>query len=195
MTMTRREAVIKMAVLMGASVVGPRLYAASFSSGGVAGASADDVALLDEIGETIIPATDVPGAKAAKIGTFMAMMVRDCYGARDQAAFAAGLEKIRAVYAARFGGSFVAGGATERTTLLNELDREQRQHTAEQRKLRAAGAGGDDGPHYFRIMKELTLLGYFTSEIGCTQALRFVEVPGRFDGAAPYKPGEHAWVS
>jgi hypothetical protein len=52
-----------------------------------------------------------------------------------------------------------------------------------------------DAPaHYFRMMKELALLGYFTSEIGYTQAMRYVETPGRFDPCVPYAPGEQAWA-
>ncbi|HEY9226721.1 MAG TPA: gluconate 2-dehydrogenase subunit 3 family protein [Gemmatimonadaceae bacterium] len=49
--------------------------------------------------------------------------------------------------------------------------------------------------HYFRMMKELALLGYFTSEIGCTKAMRYAESPGRFDPCTPYTPGEPAWAS
>jgi hypothetical protein len=49
--------------------------------------------------------------------------------------------------------------------------------------------------HYFRMMKELALLGYFTSEIGCTRAQRYIEVPGRFDPCIPYTPGEPAWAA
>lgn len=195
MIMTRREAVIKMAILMGATVVGPRLLAADFgnttSAELTAGFSAEDLALLDEIGDTIIPTTDVPGAKATGIGAFIAMMVSDCYNPRDQAAFRQGLEKIASSYATRFGGAFVTGTPDDRTTLLNELDAEQKLHFAESRKT----TGTTSEPHYFRIMKDLTILGYFSSEIGCTQALRFSETPGRFDGNASYQPGEHAWFS
>ena len=43
-------------------------------------------------------------------------------------------------------------------------------------------------------MKELTLLGYFTSEIGCTQAQRYVEAPGKFEPCVPYTPGERTWA-
>ena len=40
--------------------------------------------------------------------------------------------------------------------------------------------------HYFRLMKELALLGYFTSEIGYRQAqMRYVETPGRYGPCAP----------
>jgi hypothetical protein len=60
----------------------------------------------------------------------------------------------------------------------------------------AATAITADAPaHYFRMMKELTLLGYFTSEIGCNQALRYVESPGRFDPCVTYNPGERSWAS
>ena len=52
----------------------------------------------------------------------------------------------------------------------------------------------DTPAHYFRMMKELALLGYFTSEIGCTQAQRYVESPGRYDPCVPYTPGEKAWA-
>ena len=52
----------------------------------------------------------------------------------------------------------------------------------------------DAPPHYFRMMKELALLGYFTSEIGYNQAQRYVETPGRFDPCVPYRAGERAWA-
>jgi hypothetical protein len=44
-------------------------------------------------------------------------------------------------------------------------------------------------------MKELTLVGYFTSEIGCTKALRYVESPGSYDGNLPYKKGDRAFYN
>jgi hypothetical protein len=202
MNMTRREAVIRLATLMGATVVGPKLFAANFGNNSAASAdtnaaafNANDIALLDEIGDTIIPATDVPGAKAAGIGAFVAMMVRDCYSPHNQAGFKDGLKKISDTYTTRFGGTFLQGTPENRTTLLNELDREQKAYKSPKREPILGGAEFEDTYHYFRMMKELTILGYFSSEIGCTQALRFSEVPGRFDGAAPYKKGEHAWFS
>ena len=58
----------------------------------------------------------------------------------------------------------------------------------------ATAITADTPTHYFRMIKELTLLGYFTSEIGCKQAQRYVEAPGRFDPCAPYTQGEKAWA-
>ena len=48
---------------------------------------------------------------------------------------------------------------------------------------------------FWKMAKELTVFGYFTSEIGCTQALRYEPVPGRYDGNFPYKKGDKAWAT
>ena len=58
----------------------------------------------------------------------------------------------------------------------------------------AAAITADAPPHYFRMMKELALLGFFTSEIGYTKATRYQETPGRFDPCIAYKPGDPAWA-
>jgi hypothetical protein len=52
-----------------------------------------------------------------------------------------------------------------------------------------------DPNHYFGMMKQLTLLGYFTSEIGATQALRYIAIPGKYEGCVPYKKGDKAWAT
>ena len=77
--------------------------------------------------------------------------------------------------------------AAQRKALLTEIDTEANKYMAEKK--------GEDPKHYFRMMKELTLLGYFTSEIGATQALRYVAVPGKYEGCVPYKKGDRAWAT
>ncbi len=74
----------------------------------------------------------------------------------------------------------------QRHDLLVKLDNEQKQYTKNKKK--------DDPVHYFRMMKELTMLGYFTSEIGSTVARRYVAVPGKFEACIPYKKGDKAWA-
>jgi hypothetical protein len=185
MLLSRRQAILQLATLVGASFAGPRLLAASFGPDATRGFSAADLALLDEIGDTIIPPTDVPGAKAVNIGPFMAMMVNACYDPPEQEAFKTGLKTLADGFRARFRTDFAAGDVGQRTAFLNELDEEQRVFTASHL--------GNQPNHYFRIMKDLTVLGYFTSEIGATQALRYEEVPGRYDGDAPYAKGDRAW--
>lgn len=74
----------------------------------------------------------------------------------------------------------------QRKALLTDIDKEAKEY--------AKTAKGDDPKHYFRMMKELTLLGYFTSEPGATQALRYVPVPGKYEGCIDYKKGDRAWA-
>ena len=83
----------------------------------------------------------------------------------------------------------------QRLTLLEALDREQktaieeRANAPRSRYPPAERPAEDEPPHYFRLMKELALLGYFTSEIGYTKAMRYVESPGRFDPERPARAG------
>ncbi len=188
----RREAIRRVTALLGgvALVGGSSLVAAceraqrgvGAAGAGGAGAgtfSAQDVALLDEVAETILPETKTPGAKAAHVGAFMALMVTDTYEDREQQIFRAGMRQLEQA-------SFMAAKPAERLALLERLDREQ--------KVYMDGKADDAPAHYFRLMKELTLLGYFTSEIGCTQAQRYRERPGRFDPCVPYTPSETAWA-
>ncbi|MDB4889395.1 MAG: gluconate 2-dehydrogenase subunit 3 family protein [Gemmatimonadetes bacterium] len=189
--MNRREAVARMIAITGTMAIGGELFlsgcrAPDAEKRTVAFSSAD-IALMGEIAETIIPTTDTPGAKAAGVGPFMAMMSHDCYDDASFGSLRGGLTKIDAASRKHHGKSFMDSSPAERTALLNELDAEQRTHT----QNRAAG----EPYHYFRLMKELTLIGYFSSEIGCTKALRYVETPGSYDGNAPYKKGDKAWYN
>jgi hypothetical protein len=148
--------------------------------------SESDVAFLDEVAETILPETSTPGAKAAKVGAFMALMVTDSYEPADQQIFRDGMQQLDAASRTKHNAAFMAATPAQRLALLEELDGQQKSYM---------DAKAEDAPaHYFRMMKELALLGYFTSEIGCTKAMRYVESPGRFDPCAPYTPGETAWA-
>ena len=185
--LSRREAIARLGLVLGGTLIGGDVWLRGETLTGktfVTDFTAADLALLDEIGETIIPATDTPGAKAAKIGAFMVMMVNDCYDDAHHATFKAGLPAVNAASRAKFGHDFIAATPAERTALLNELDAEQKMHQATKPK--------DAPAHYFRMMRQLTIVGYFTSEVGATQALNFNEVPGRFDGNVPYQKGDRA---
>ncbi len=186
-TLNRREAIRRIALLMGGTLVGSRyiLSGQAVPDKKAEGFTDPERAFLDEVGETILPATDIPGAKAVGIGPFMTMMVTDCYYDQEHAIFKAGLSDIEARALTKFGRGFVACTPAERTELADALEKEQREHHAKK--------GKDEPEHYFRMVKDLTLLGYFSSEIGCTQAVRYIEVPGAFHGDVPYVKGQKAW--
>ncbi len=157
--------------------------------------SAGQVALLDEIAETILPATRTPGAKAAGTGAFMARMVTDAYSPVEREIFVAGLGKIDAAMRDTHHVPFLEATAAQRLALVTALDAEQKYFMDARAAVDTGRAVSErhDVP-YFRMMKELAMLGFFTSEVGCTQVQRYVETPGRYDPCLPYSPGEPAWA-
>ncbi len=103
LNMNRRDAVSRVALLLGATVIGADFFLSGCKlsnkedkKGNPLDFSKDDIAYLDEIAETIIPTTDSPGAKAAMTGAFMTVMVRDSYDEKQQKSFLEGMKKIEA---------------------------------------------------------------------------------------------------
>jgi hypothetical protein len=192
MLLSRREALQRVSALLGgAALIGHAglltgcAPAAAVARPGGAAFSAKELALLDEIADTILPPTATPGAKAAGVGPFIATMVADAYTAEQQRIFRAGLDTLERDCRRATGTGFMTATPQQRLALLERIDREQ---------FEGGGRTRRGEMHYFRMLKELALLGYFTSEIGYTQALRYAETPGRFDPCIPYKPGDKAWA-
>jgi hypothetical protein len=222
---SRREAILRMSVLLGGVALvgsGALISGCRAEKTGTATNTpftADDIAYLDEIAETILPATSTPGAKAAKTGAFMALMVTDTYHDDDEKTFRDGMRKLDDLSKQKNGGaSFMKATPAQRLALLQELDKEHHDYSEKQRaegrkksdaiingtqqqsapeaKTNPATQTANEPPNkYFRMMKELAVLGYFTSEVGMTQALQYVESPGRYDPCVPYKAGERDWAS
>lgn len=187
--MNRREAISSVALLLGGTILGAEAFLSGCKTKSELGVSFSpgDVSFLDEVAETILPATSTPGAKTAKVGEFMTVMVRDCYEEKDQKVFMDGMKKLDEASKTKNGKSFVDSTPQQRHDLLVALDAEQKEYQKNKKE--------DDPTHYFRMMKELTLSGYFTSEVGATKALRYVAVPGKYEGCIDYKKGDKAWAT
>jgi len=209
--MERREAVKYISVLLGGAVIGADAFitGCKTKTGNIHEWTEDDIAYLNEIGETILPQTSTPGAKAADVGRFMTVMINDCYEEGDQKVFRDGMDKLNDVANKKFGNRFIKLSPQQRHDLLVELDKEAKDYQKkvddfnknEEAKERDETAKGNlkyvrqhMSPNYFFMMKQLTMLGYFTSKVGMTQALRYEPVPGRYEGCVPYKKGDKAWA-
>ena len=209
--MERREAVKYISILLGATLVGADsfLTGCKSSTGKPGEWSQDDVAYLDEIADTILPRTSTPGAKDAKVGQFMTVMVNDCYEEGDQKAFREGMDKLNEASKKKYSNGFMNISPEQRKELLISLDKEAKDYQGkvndfngkEDKKEREELAKGNMkyqrqrmSPHYFSLMKQLTLLGYFTSEPGATKALRYKPVPRKYERWNPYKKGDKAWA-
>ncbi|BDQ12590.1 gluconate 2-dehydrogenase subunit 3 family protein [Sediminibacterium sp. TEGAF015] len=180
--MNRREALSSVALLLGGTILGSQAFLSGCKStaGDAVAFTPEDIAFLNEVAETILPKTDTPGAKEANVGEFMTVIVKDCYKPEEAKVFMEGMAKLK-------GTNFMKASAEERTKMLTELDAEAK---AFQEKKKP-----EELPHYFRMMKELTLWGFFTSEVGATKVLRYVAVPGKFEGCTEYKKGDKAWAT
>lgn len=148
-----------------------------------AGSSTEDEALLSLIGDTLLPATPgSPGAAAVGIGRFIAMMVAECRPPAAGEALRRGLVEIQAASRQAFGREFAQLTVAERETVLVDYERQ------------SADVGNQPGPKPWTLIKELTVLGYCTSEAGATQALRYDPVPGAYRGSVRLVPGERSWA-
>ncbi|HET6782618.1 MAG TPA: gluconate 2-dehydrogenase subunit 3 family protein [Pseudoxanthomonas sp.] len=181
-SMTRREALKTASALLGGALIVPAVLtgcAPEDQKAAPKGLRLDDEALLGHIADTLLPTTAAsPGAAAAGVGATMFLLLSQCQPAEVQQRVADGLQELRAACRARGVASFDAMKQAQREQLLGEIDA-------------AAQKAGDT--HWFAVARGLALHSYFTSEIGMTQATRFVLVPGRWEGCIPLEPGQPAW--
>lgn len=175
--MNRREAVQRITFLLGGAISAPLMAGIAgekLNFGPSVDVSDQQEALLADIADVIIPTTGTPGAKAAGAEKFIVRVMRDCYSLDDQKKFYDGLAKVDALSKEVYSKSFTALDATQKNDVI--------------KKTTVA-----DKP-FFLQMKGLTVTGYFTSEIGATQALDYLPIPGRFDGSWPMPKGQKSWA-
>jgi hypothetical protein len=140
-------------------------------------------AMLEALVDTILPATDTPGARQARVHVFVDLALRDCYTPAEQKLFVDGLESLAGECQSRHGRPFEACSPEQRHALLAPLD--------------AASYTPDTGTRgsFIRILKDLTLVGFFTSRIGATQVLAYEAVPGGYRGCLGLRPGQKGWAT
>ena len=171
----RRGLLTGAAALLGAEIAAPlaRALAAETSPGFAASHTVftpQQRSLLAAISERIIPTTDTPGAIAAGVPQFIEMMVADWYETTDRNDFLEGLGVMEGHARVHFNTGFTQLAPEEQDQVLT---------LAQQNRIE--GVGG-----FFGHCRQLVILGYYTSEIGCKQERVYLPVPGRYDGKYPY---------
>lgn len=161
-----------------------------------------EIAFLNEVADIIIPETDTPGAKSANVGPVMAAIALDCYDTKTRDIFFSGINAIDKKSIQTFGQRFMSLNKDQRHTLLAKLNDEAFEYIQENKlkNLEMTTAhkttfNAATPPHYFTLHKQLILFTFFSSKIGATEVLRYVAIPGRFDGDYPYKKGDRAWAT
>lgn len=188
--MDRRDLLKMIMAATGTAFVGSSAFAYDLTTSTAlnkTGFTTKDIALINEVGEAIIPKTDTPGAKDADVGSAIAVLVADCYSEDEQKLFKQGLVKVQKAAQSEYGKNLEQLSAPQRTALLSGLDTLAKQYNAARQN--------GDLPHYFTLFKQLVIFTFFTSKKGANEALRFVAIPGRYDGDYPYKKGDKAWAT
>ncbi len=182
--MDRREAIKRTALLMGGMVSAPAIMGVLKGCKAEPGIAFKPVFLNDEqanlvsqVAEIIIPRTDTPGAQEAGVPAFIDQMLKEVYTEAQQTDFINGLKAFDEEARTAYGDAF------------NDLDEDQQKEFVTETHNDAIGAEkGAGGPHerpFILTMKELTMLGFFTSEPGATQVLQYDPVPGVYRGCIP----------
>lgn len=179
----RREALKKTALLMGAAV------SASALTGILQGCKAtpeliytpvfftpDQARIVTEVAEIIIPKTDTPGAKDAGVPGFIDTMLKDCYKKEDQDRFIAGLTAFDEEAKKAYGDIFIYCKPEQQVEHVKKIHEAALKEMKENKEAKRP---------FILMAKELTLLGFFTSEPGATQVLQYVAVPGSYKGCVP----------
>ena len=144
-------------------------------------------ATVTAIAEWIIPKTETPGAADVRVNEFIDLLLSEWMDDDERGKFLAGLATVDSRSHDAFGKDFVEGSPAEQKQMLTALDEEVtefRQNEIEvphQGKKQSVAA---EQP-FFQIMKQLTLVGYFTSEAGAKEALHFQIIPSQHVACAP----------
>lgn len=182
--MDRREALQRAALVLGYAITAPVAMgvlngcSTTPEDGSKSGfLNADQAALVAALAEIIIPKTDTPGAAEAGVPGFIDLMLKDCYAKADQDRILTEMAAFDKAAKDAFGNSFVSC-----------TPEQQKEHTGKVHAEALVAVKSENPPKdrpFILVMKELTLLGYFTSEAGATKVLNYVAVPGAYQGCVP----------
>jgi Gluconate 2-dehydrogenase subunit 3 len=147
--------------------------------------------LLGSLADTIIPPTDTPGARAAGVQSFIIMMLKDCTDRKTQNKFIEGLRDLEDYCLSSFKMPFdQCPPATQQAILAHFEKRDQ-----PLKGIWGKAAARYIGRPFFVTLKDYTVQGYCSSQLGATEGLRYDPVPGSYHSCIPLRPGQPAWAT
>lgn len=147
--------------------------------------------LIAELAETIIPATDTPGAKEAGVGSYIMNILTNCTGKREQNKFLNGLQDLEAYASDSFGRSFAQCNINEKTTILKHFEEKGSYSFQILNKINNKFLGQS----FFSKLKNLTVEGYCLSELGATKGLVYDYIPQTFEACISLKTNQKSWAT
>lgn len=186
----RKEAIKRTAFLIGGAVFAPNVLGVLKGCTAQPGLDWDPVLFTNDqarfvssLADTIIPADEYPSASEAGVPAFIESMINEVYTEEQRNKF---LEDLDA---------FTEKTRIELKVDYSEATVEQRFEIAYNENQDALEIDRDGDIPFFLRFKELTILGYFTSEVGATEVLRFEKIPGIYDGCIPFEEVGKTWAT
>ncbi|MDX1590820.1 MAG: gluconate 2-dehydrogenase subunit 3 family protein [Balneolaceae bacterium] len=180
----RKEAIKRTAALMGGVVFAPSIL------GVLKGCTASPGGWSPELFNsrqaaftTAMANTILPGAVEQGVPAFIESMVKDIYTEEQREMYLEAMDDMMDKCLDEMGSEFAdleEGSQFEFATLENNS---------------AIEAGFGAGPQFFLILKELTMVGFFTSEYGATEVLRYQEIPGTYQACIPFEDVGKTWAT
>jgi hypothetical protein len=189
--MNRRNAIQKVAIILGSTFSAPTLMAmqcweqsekANFNSV-IFTLNDMQKQIVTQVAEMIIPKTETAGAIDAGVPAFIEMMLKDCYRSPEHSSFLEGITELENV-------KLLEMDASKMIETLKKVEADTK-IKMKLREVKQTKMGDNDdkeemkkqskGLPFWRLMKELTLLGYYTSEIGIKSSFDYVQIPGKLE--------------
>ena len=200
--MNRRDAIQRTAMVLGYAVSGPALI--GVLNGCKASPEAafkpefltmEQALLVEELTEIIIPKTDTPGAKEVGVPMFIDKLLKEVYTSADQERFVKNLMAFNDEAKKSYGRNFIECSVEEKNAFFKTSHDEVIQKLGNSGPSGWWNVEGKEGKPFMVEIKELTLLGYFTSEAGATQVLQYNQVPGPYKGCVPLNEVGKQWAT
>lgn len=194
--MNRRET-LKMAAVVLGGVLSESLSAAVMAGVNPSGKvsrqlfDASGRKTLEILAELIIPETDTPGAIAAGVPDFIEVMVSDWYTDTERKVFLDGLHELSEYCQQTYGKKINDCSNDEQVSALQWSEQESKKYPAKQSSPLSRAI--DENSPFFTKIKELTVLGYYTSEVGAKQELRYNPMPMKYDGNLDFSDVGRQW--
>ena len=147
--------------------------------------------LIAALAETIIPATDTPGAIEAGVPDFIIVMLKDCTETKSKNKFINGLKELQAYSLSNYDKPYENCTAEQQYSILKHFEERDKPWSGIMGKIQNRFLGRP----FFATLKHYTVEGYGTSMIGSTKGFIWLPVPGRYLGCIPMQPGQRSWAT
>ncbi len=147
--------------------------------------------LIANLSEIIIPRTNTPGAKDAKVQDTIISLIKNVNDKKSQNNFIEGLKSLESYSIRVFKNSFNELSALQQKEVVTHFYKKGRNFTGNLGKAKNKILGKS----FFEILKYYCTVAFCTSESGATQALVYDYIPGKYIACMPVSANQRSWAT